>query len=76
MWEEILETQSGLNWNVDEKRQVWVGEDSDSVRILEVRPPLPYPSLVRGMELDQYLGDFDEEDIPTYGMFLMQLHLQ
>ena len=72
MWEEVRDEYPELNWAVDEKRQVWVGEDNKATRILEIRPPLPYSSLLRSMDLDHYLDEFNEDEIPSYGMFLMQ----
>lgn len=71
-WAEILETHAHLDWEVDEKRQVWEGKNENFKRELEIRPPLPLPMLSRDTHLEDYLGDFDDEEIPTYGMFIVQ----
>ncbi|MFK7970073.1 MAG: hypothetical protein AB8F95_06880 [Bacteroidia bacterium] len=71
-WEELLEVHDHLQWEVDEKRQVWVGQNDAFEREIEVRPPLPFPSIKRTDILEEYLDQFDPLDIPTYGMFIMQ----
>lgn len=71
-WEELREDPDISRWYVDEKRQVWVGEDAGFVRKYDVRPPLPFANLSTDMALDSYLSDGDFDELPSYGMFLMQ----
>jgi hypothetical protein len=67
----VIEKPS-LHWEVDAKRQLWVGLNEDFERELEVRPPLPCPRLEAGVELEDYLDKIEDAEMPSYGMFLMQ----
>ncbi|MEZ4686931.1 MAG: hypothetical protein R3B47_12955 [Bacteroidia bacterium] len=57
---------------MDVRRQLWVGSNENFERVLEVRPPLPWPRLEENADLDEYLERIEDIEMPSYGMFLMQ----
>jgi hypothetical protein len=69
---ELLEAHPSLRWEVDVKRQLWVASNEAFERVLEVRPPLPFARLEAETELDYYLDDVEGQELPAYGMFIMQ----